>query len=69
MAAPFVTKVVRRPPAPWMTDDLKQMTEVRNSLQNHLKIDRHNTTSMTEYKKAKKKVSSLINTAKISYYK
>ncbi len=41
--APFVTKIVRRPPAPWMTDDIKLMIEVRNSLQNHLKNDRHNT--------------------------
>ncbi len=66
--APFVTKIVRRPPAPWMTDDIKQVIEVRNSLQNHLKNDRHNTTLMTEYKNVKKKVLYLINTAKTMYY-
>ncbi len=66
--APFVTKIVHKVPAPWMTGDIKKVIEVRNSLQNHLKIDCHNTILMKKYKKGKKKVSSLINTAKTTYY-
>ena len=66
--APFVTKVIRRPPAPWMSDDIRHAILVRNNVHNKLKGDRHNTALQEEYKKEKKLVTALIKNAKSSFH-
>lgn len=66
--APTVTKVVRRPPAPWISGDLCNAIEIKNSYQKRLKKDRHNINLQTEYKREKKRVTKLIRIAKSKYY-
>ena len=63
--APLVTKRVRRPFAPWMTDDIKSIMKKRNIKQRMLKRDRRNVTLENEYKDLKVQV---ISRAKKEYY-
>ncbi len=43
--APKVTKVIRRPFAPWMSDTIRHAIQIRNNKQNELKkgSSKHNT--------------------------
>ncbi len=66
--APFVTKEVRRPFAPWMSDEVQNAINTRNNIHKKLKADRHNPILQEEYKQEKKKVKSLIENAKVNFY-
>ena len=66
--APTLTKVIRRPFAPWMTEDLRNAIQVRNNKQKELKKDRNNLSLLEAYKTEKKRVTSLIRKAQSSYY-
>ncbi len=66
--ATLVTKVIRRPPAPWMNDDTRHAILVRNNVQSRLKEDRYNKPLQEDYKKKKKMVTTLIKNSINSYY-
>ena len=67
--APYVTKTVGRPYAPWITEEIRAEINIRNSLQTRLKNDPSNQTLRNEYKQKKNAVKPLINNAKLNYYK
>ncbi len=66
--APFVTKEVRRPFAPWMNDELRGAMRIRNDIGNQLKCDRNNIVLQDRYKHEKRNVKSLIAGTKAQHY-
>ena len=67
--APIVTKMITRPPAPWMNETLKLSIHERNILQNQLKLDRSNIALQQEYKNKKRTVRSSIHKTRTKYFK
>ncbi len=66
-----MTKEIKRPFAPWITDNLKALMQERNSVLPHLKYDSNNLffeTSISLLKKKKKKVKKLLHEAKSQHY-
>ncbi len=48
--APLVTKEIKRPPAPWINDEIRSAMAVRITLQLRLKLDRNNVALQEQYK-------------------
>ncbi len=69
MCAPMVTKVVKRPPTPWMNDELRNAIKDRNETQIRLKDDRQNSFLQQVYKTKKNLVKTKISETKSNYYK
>lgn len=69
MCAPMVTKVVKRPPTPWMNDELRNAIKDRNETQSRLKDDRQNSFLQQVYKTKKNLVKTMISETKSNYYK
>ena len=69
ICAPLVTQEITRPPAPWITQDIKVSMRKRDELQMHTKKDRYNTILRESYKEQKKKVSSLLNESRKDYFR
>ena len=67
--APVITKVVGRPYAPWIKGEIHLEMKARNETQKRLKRDRYNPVLYNEYKQKKKRVKSMIHTAKSNYFK
>ena len=67
--APMVSKEIRRPPAPWLDDSVRQAMRMRNDAQNILKRDPLNETLRNQYKSLKKQVKSLTNNKKKQHYR
>ncbi len=65
----MVTKVVKRPPTPWMNDKLRNAIKDRNETQSRLKDDRQNSYLQQEYKTKKNLVKAMISEIKYKYYK
>ena len=63
-----VTKIARRPFAPWLSDNIRIAIHAKNEVQKILKGDRQNILFQEEYKREKKMVNTLISKAKSSYY-
>lgn len=53
---PIANRVMTRPPAPWITDTLKESMKVRDNLRSQLKIDRGNIALESQYKTEKKRL-------------
>ena len=68
ICAPVVTKEMRRPPAPWITDDLKTLMKQRNQIQFQLKHDQNNVNLQNEYRMLKRSVKRSIRNCKTNYY-
>lgn len=68
ICAPITTKVIRRPPAPWLNEETLQAIQQKNDILKQLKQNRTNTSLQTNCKHLKKKVKHLINQAKHKYY-
>ncbi len=66
--APLVRKAVRRPPAPWINDNLRTIMKERNDTQRLLKNDRTNVYLSDKYKVLKKQVKKYLKEAKSEYY-
>lgn len=66
--APFVTKEIRRPFAPWMNDHIREAMIHRDDTRRKLKCDRLNTGLFEQYKREKKRVRTLIAEGKAKYY-
>ena len=47
--APLVTRQILRPPAPWISEEIKSKIRERNQLQKNLKVDRKNTALRENY--------------------
>ncbi len=62
--APMVTREIKRPPAPWINNEIREYMILRNATQRNLKINRHNTSLQERYRYLKKHVKTLINTSK-----
>ena len=67
--APIVTKEIRRPNAPWITDDIKEDMKTRDELQKILKNDRNNIELQQQHKIWKNQIKSSLESAVKSYYK
>jgi len=66
--APKTTKVINRPPAPWINKAIKDNMNFRDNLQGMLKLDRHNIQLHNKYKEEKKRVKDKLHDAKKTYY-
>ena len=53
--APLQTKEIFRPPAPWITDDIKESRKKRDKLQKDVKQDSDNLMLRDSYKEKRKK--------------
>ncbi len=62
--APLVTKVVRRPFAPWINNNVKEAMSHRNEIQRKLKQDRLNRTLQEEYRNLKLNVKKYDSNSK-----
>ena len=67
--APVVTGEISRPPAPWITQDIKDSMKERDQLQMCTKADRYNSLLRENYKEQKKKVNSLITASRRDYFR
>ena len=66
--APLITKYIKRPPAPWIDEEIKENIKYRDTLRHKLKSDRHNTQLSKSYKEEKKRVKDKLYKAKMTYY-
>jgi len=67
--APYVTRTVRRPPAPWINDDIQRAISDRNNAHQALKSNRNEAALQVDYKVKKKNVKLLIQRAKRNYFR
>ena len=67
--APLQTKEIFRPPAPWITDDIKASIKKRDKLQKDVKQDSDNLMLRDNYKEKKKEVNRLIDSSRKKYYR
>ena len=68
-SAPIVTKEVRRPPAPWLSIEVKQLMKERDDTQKALKIDKFNVSLREKYKDQKKNVKRQIDSKRRQFYR
>ena len=69
ICAPEVTREITRPPAPWITHDIKQAMKVRDSLKKELKTQPYNIPLREKHKDLKKKVNLELVGSRKEYYK
>ena len=62
--APCVTKVIKRPPAPWIDSQLKEAMRVRDNLHITFKSDKQNLNSESKYSREKKLVKEMLSDKK-----
>ena len=67
--APFVTKEIKRPYAPWIDDQIKEEIKIRNNLHKVFKLNRQDPIAESKYRKQKKKVKNMISISKTNYFK
>ena len=67
--APFVTKEIKRPSAPWIDDQIKEAIKKRNNLHSVFKLNRQDPIAESNYRKQKKKVKNMISISKTKYFK
>ncbi|XP_068227990.1 uncharacterized protein [Palaemon carinicauda] len=60
MSAPVVTREVTRPPAPWISDTIKETIMVRDNVKKKLKNQRENTQLRETHKELKKKGEKIL---------
>ena len=64
----MVTRLVKRPPAPWISEEIKRAMTERDNIQKDLKLN-ENAELRRRYKEKKKEVISKIYKAKSKYYR
>lgn len=62
--APLVTRQLTRPPAPWLTDDIRSVMKERDELQKNLKLNRYRNSLQNQYKTKKIQVRNSIANGK-----
>ncbi len=68
LCAPMVSAKLRRPHAPFLTDEILQLMNKRNGKQRNLKQDRLNSNLQQEYKAQKRQVKTMMSTDRKEYY-
>ncbi len=68
LCAPMVSTKLRRPHAPWLTDEILQLINERNAKQRNLKQDRLNLNLQQEYEALKKQIKTTMSAARKDYY-
>ncbi len=66
--APYVTKEIKRPFAPWMNGRLQEAMKVRDDIRKQLKFVRYNVALQEHYKHEKKQVKTFIRLHKKNRY-
>ena len=66
--APIVTREITRPPAPWMTEEIRCEMRYRNRLKERLHLEFNEITDAL-YKLSKKRVKSMIRIAKANFHR
>ncbi len=68
--APYVTKEIKRPFAPWMNTRLQEAMKLgmRDGIRKQLKFDRYNVALQEHYKHEKKQVKTFIAESKAEHY-
>ena len=66
--APEESRLITRPPAPWITNDIKIQIKERDKIRDHLKIDRTNDQLRNLYTDKKKLVSREMYNSKAKYF-
>ena len=69
ICAPFTTKIVRRPYAPWITEELREKIREKNDMLKILKLNRLDETLNNEFKQKKRHTSFLTHKAKANHNK
>ena len=69
VCAPLVTKEIIRPPAPWISEEVKWTMRARDEMQKKLKLDSCNALLRENYKNLKKEVKLAINSSRNDYYR
>ena len=69
VCAPLVTKEIIRPPAPWISEEVKRTMRARDEIQKKLKLDSCNALLRENYKDLKKEVKLAINSSRNDYYR
>ena len=67
--APFVTKEIKRPYAPWIDEQIKDAIKNKNKLQNEFKLNRQDPIAESNYRREKKRVKNMIANSKRKYFK
>ena len=70
--APIETKIISRPPKPWITDNIKEKIEVRDKLQNDIKQVHNNIDAVmlrNNFKEKKKEVKDDIDNSMKQHYR
>ena len=68
MCAPFVTKEITRPPAPWIDNQTKEAMRVRDNLHEKFKSNRFDFDAESNYKRRKKDVKQMLSDKKKNYF-
>ena len=69
ICAPFVTKEIKRPPAPWIDSPMKEAMKVRDNLHRTFKLNRLDPIAENKYKCEKRTVKLMLSDKRKSYFK
>ena len=69
ICAPFVTKELTRPPAPWIDDQMKDVMKIRDHLHELFKSNRQDPLAENNYKTKKKIAKQMLSDKKVKYFK
>ncbi|MEL6989058.1 MAG: endonuclease/exonuclease/phosphatase family protein, partial [Bacteroidota bacterium] len=67
--SPKVTKLIRRPPAPWINDDIRKAIKDRDYVHRQLKLNGENMELHVKYKDMKKDVKTIMHREKTKFFK
>lgn len=69
IGAPFVTRELNRPRAPWIDADIRKLMKERDKLQIEFKKNRHDNRLENNYRLEKKRIKGLIHQSKNNYFR
>lgn len=69
VCAPFKTKEMKRPPAPWIDSEIREAMKVREDLHKKFKANKHDPAIHNNYKREKKRIRQMLSEKKKSYYR
>ena len=69
MCAPFVTKEIKRPYAPWIDAQIKDAMKIRNDLHKEFRSNRQDPIAESNYRREKKHVKTMISNNKKNYFR
>ena len=69
VCAPFVTKEIKRPYAPWIDAQIKDAMKIRNDLHKEFRSNRQDPIAESNYRREKKHVKTMISNNKKNYFR